>query len=193
VNDEENRWEDAAAFIDAGLSVHSMSPRSVHDVAAEIRALAERLEVALPGRFGTDEWDAWTASVLSHAGTTRSSPCGDVRGCRWRAIPTLVAPRRARREQRVRRFADRYPQVTLDEVAARAPNLILLPSEPYAFGPEHLPDLTRQVGGVPVVFVDGRDLFLVGRPYPRRRCQTRRRARWVNRTVGRAGRDGVRR
>ena len=37
-------------------------------------------------------------------------------------------------------FADsveRYPEVTLAEVAARAPNLILLPSEPYEFGPEH--------------------------------------------------------
>ena len=28
VNDEENRWDDAAALIDAGLAVHSMSPRS---------------------------------------------------------------------------------------------------------------------------------------------------------------------
>ena len=39
VNDEENRWEDATALIDAGLAVHSMSPRSVHDVGAEVRAL----------------------------------------------------------------------------------------------------------------------------------------------------------
>ena len=29
VNDEENRWDDATALIDAGLAVHSMSPRSV--------------------------------------------------------------------------------------------------------------------------------------------------------------------
>ena len=40
VNDEENRWDDAAALIDAGLAVHSMSPRSVHDVGGEVRALA---------------------------------------------------------------------------------------------------------------------------------------------------------
>ena len=46
VNDEENRWEDATAFIDAGIAVHSMSPRSVHDVGAEVRALAERVSTS---------------------------------------------------------------------------------------------------------------------------------------------------
>ncbi|MGO9874458.1 MAG: helical backbone metal receptor [Acidimicrobiia bacterium] len=163
VNDEENRWEDATAFIDAGLSVHSMSPRSVHDVAGEIRALAERLDVAVPGRFETDEWDAWTASVLSPrwydafiavwrrpwmslASDTYASSLLDVLGVNNVFADSL----------------DRYPQVTLGEVAARAPNLIMLPTEPYAFGPEHLPEVTREVSGVPVVFVDGRDLFWWG-------------------------------
>ena len=28
VNDEENRWDDAVELIDAGVAVHSMSPRS---------------------------------------------------------------------------------------------------------------------------------------------------------------------
>ncbi len=57
VNDEENRWDDAAALIDAGLAVHSMSPRSVHDVGGEVRALAARLDVAVPTPFGADDWD----------------------------------------------------------------------------------------------------------------------------------------
>jgi hypothetical protein len=62
-------------------------------------------------------------------------------------------------------FADsfvRYPEVTLAEVAARAPNLILLPSEPYVFGPEHAEEIRGEVGGVPIAFVDGRDLFWWG-------------------------------
>jgi hypothetical protein len=56
----------------------------------------------------------------------------------------------------------RYPEVTLDEVAARAPNLILLPSEPYEFEPRHAREVEAGVPGVPVAFIDGRDLFWWG-------------------------------
>jgi ABC-type Fe3+-hydroxamate transport system substrate-binding protein len=163
VNDEENRWEDAVAMIDAGLAVHSMSPRSVHDVGAEMRALSERVGVAVPSPFGVDEWDAWLASVLaprwydafiavwrrpwmSLASDTYGSSLLDLLGVRNVFADSIV----------------RYPEVTLAEVAARAPNLILLPSEPYEFGPEHARELGREVEGVPIAFVDGRDLFWWG-------------------------------
>jgi len=163
VNDEENRWQDATACIDAGLAVHSMSPRSVHEVAAEVRALAERIDVAVPAPFGTDDWDAWMASVLSPrwydafvavwrrpwmslASDTYGSSLLDVLGVTNVFSDSL----------------ERYPEVTLAEVAARAPNLIVLPSEPYEFGPEHALEVEREVRGVPMVFVDGRDLFWWG-------------------------------
>jgi ABC-type Fe3+-hydroxamate transport system substrate-binding protein len=163
VNDEENRWQDATALIDAGLAVHSMSPRSVHDVAAEVRALADRLELPVPEPFGADDWDAWMASVLSPrwydafiavwrrpwmslASDTYGSSLLDVLGVNNVFSDSL----------------ERYPEVTLAEVAARAPNLIVLPSEPYDFGPEHAAEFEREVGGVPIVFVDGRDLFWWG-------------------------------
>jgi len=137
VNDEENRWEDATAFIDAGLAVHSMSPRSVHDVGAEVRALAGRIDTAVPAPFGVDDWDAWLASVLkprwydafvavwrrpwmSMASDTYGSSLLDLLG-----VSNVFAD-----------SLDRYPEVTLAEVAARAPNVILLPSEPYATLPE---------------------------------------------------------
>jgi ABC-type Fe3+-hydroxamate transport system substrate-binding protein len=163
VNDEENRWQDATALIDAGLAVHSMSPRSVHDVAAEVRALAQRLDVAVPDRFEADHWDAWTASVLSPRWYDAfiavwrrpwMSLASDTYGA---SLLDVVGVNNV--------FADsleRYPQVTLAEVAARAPNLIMLPSEPYAFGPAHTAELAREVSGVPIVFVDGRDLFWWG-------------------------------
>jgi ABC-type Fe3+-hydroxamate transport system substrate-binding protein len=163
VNDEENRWEDATAFIDAGLAVHSMSPRSVHDVGAEVRALAERLDTPVPSPFGIDEWDAWLASVLkprwydafvavwrrpwmSLASDTYGSSLLDLLGVNNVFADSL----------------ERYPEVSLAEVAARAPNLILLPSEPYEFGPEHAREVEREVSGVPIAFVDGRDLFWWG-------------------------------
>jgi ABC-type Fe3+-hydroxamate transport system substrate-binding protein len=168
VNDEENRWQDATALIDAGIAVHSMSPRSVHDVGSEVRALAERIDGAVPPPFGADEWDAWTASVLSPrwydafvavwrrpwmslASDTYGSSLLDVLG-----VSNVFAD-----------SIERYPEVTLAEVAARAPNLIVLPSEPYEFGPEHASEIEREVGGVPIVFVDGRDLFWWGIRTPR--------------------------
>jgi ABC-type Fe3+-hydroxamate transport system substrate-binding protein len=163
VNDEENRWEDASTLIDAGLAVHAMSPRSVHDVGAEVRALADRVGVVAPSPFGTDEWDAWLASMLaprwydafvavwrrpwmSLAGDTYGSSLLDLLGVHNVFADSFV----------------RYPEVTPAEVAARAPNLILLPSEPYEFGPEHARELGREVEGVPTAFISGRDLFWWG-------------------------------
>jgi hypothetical protein len=57
---------------------------------------------------------------------------------------------------------ERYPEVTLTEVAARAPNLVILPSEPYAFGERHVREVRDEVPGVPIALVDGRDLFWWG-------------------------------
>ena len=65
-------------------------------------------------------------------------------------------------------FADsfeRYPEVTLEEVAARAPNLVILPSEPYEFGPEHGREIALEVGGVPDRLRRRPGPVLVGEPY----------------------------
>jgi hypothetical protein len=57
---------------------------------------------------------------------------------------------------------DRYPEVTLEEVAARAPSVILLPTEPYAFSERHTREIQASVPGVPIRMIDGRDLFWWG-------------------------------
>ena len=173
VNDEENRAEDAAA-LDGRRS------RAALDVAPlgrgrrpEVRALAARVGAAVPAPFGADEWDDWLASML----TPR---WWDAFVAVWRR-PWMslahrhvrrVAARPARCRQRVRRFARPLPEVTLDEVAARAPSVVLLPSEPYAFAPRHVREVQDAVPGVPVALVDGRDLFWWGirTPRPRRAC-----------------------
>jgi ABC-type Fe3+-hydroxamate transport system substrate-binding protein len=63
-------------------------------------------------------------------------------------------------------FADRpqrYPAVTLDEVAARGPDLILLPDEPFRFRAVHRRDFERY-RDVPAVR-DGRICLVDGKPF----------------------------
>jgi ABC-type Fe3+-hydroxamate transport system substrate-binding protein len=163
VNDEENRREDADALAAAGLAVHSMSPRSVFDVGDAVRALAAAIGSAVPSPFGADEWDGWMASV-------RVAPARNAFVAVWRrpwmslaadtygaSLLDLLGVGNVFADE-----ADRYPEVGLEDVAARSPDVIVLPSEPYAFGPRHAEELGRAVPGVPVVFVDGRDLFWWG-------------------------------
>src|SRR5439155_11597923 len=53
----------------------------------------------------------------------------------------------------------RYPEVTLDDVRARKPDVVLAPSEPYAFTERHRDELEAVA---PVRSVDGKDLFWWG-------------------------------
>src|SRR3954471_5374258 len=55
--------------------------------------------------------------------------------------------------------SDRYPTVTLEDARARAPDVVLAPSEPYAFGERHRAELETVA---PVHLVDGQDLFWWG-------------------------------
>ena len=57
---------------------------------------------------------------------------------------------------------ERYPRVTLAEVARRAPAVILLPTEPYAFAAAEATELAAALPGVPQLAVDGKDLFWYG-------------------------------
>jgi ABC-type Fe3+-hydroxamate transport system substrate-binding protein len=63
-------------------------------------------------------------------------------------------------------FADAatdYPTVDLDDVRGRSVDVVLAPSEPYAFTDVHVAELT---GIAPVIRVDGQDLFWWGARTP---------------------------
>ena len=57
---------------------------------------------------------------------------------------------------------DRYPETSLDEIAARGADLVLLPDEPYPFKDGHVGEVRAVVPGADVRLVDGRDLFWWG-------------------------------
>lgn len=56
----------------------------------------------------------------------------------------------------------RYPRVTLDEVAARKPDLVILPDEPHAFTAADEAVLRGALPGVRMVRICGKDLFWYG-------------------------------
>ena len=157
LNDEENRVEDHDALVAAGLGVHVVVVRSVDDVALSLRALARAVGV----REGA-------ATPVVGAPFDRDPP---VRARAfvpiWRR-PWMSLARDTYGASVLRRlgvvgvFDDagaRYPEVSLDDVAARRPDLVVVPDEPYAFRPVHLEELAAVA---PVVAVDGRDLFWWG-------------------------------
>lgn len=163
VNDEENRLDDAEALRAAGLELHSMSPRSVHDVGPAIEALVTRLGLPVPPPFAPDAWDGWLAStraprrLAAFVAVWRRpwmSVANDTYGA---SLLGLLGVGNVFADA-----GDRYPEVTLSAVAQRAPDVVLLPSEPYVFAERHAAEVRAAVPGVPIAFVDGRDVFWWG-------------------------------
>jgi ABC-type Fe3+-hydroxamate transport system substrate-binding protein len=154
VNDEENRREDADSLEAAGLALHVLTVRGVEDVAPALDGLRTRLGMPpeppppLPPRrdrrltafvpIWRRPWialgaDTYGTSVLAHLG-----------------VANVFADDEA---------GDRYPEITLDEAAARHPDVVVAPSEPYPFAARHRPELEAVAS---VVLVDGQDLFWWG-------------------------------
>jgi ABC-type Fe3+-hydroxamate transport system substrate-binding protein len=164
VNDEENRREDADALAAAGLALHSMSPRSVADVGPAVRELAAAVVATVPPPFPAGEWEAWLDE------TAHRGDAGRVAVLIWRR-PWITMRDDTYGSSVLRRlgwanvFADvpqRYPEVSLDELAASGPQLVLLPSEPYPFAERHIAAVAQRCPHARVSLVDGRDLFWWG-------------------------------
>lgn len=164
VNDEENRVEDAEAMVAAGLRLHSMSPRSVADIGPAVMALGEAVGAAIPGPFPAGEWERWLA--------TRRAPAARARAVVlvWRR-PWMTMNRDTYGSSLLELIGienvfggvgDRYPEVGLDAVAARRPDVVLLPSEPYPFRDRHAGEVAAALPDVDVRLVDGRDLYWWG-------------------------------
>jgi ABC-type Fe3+-hydroxamate transport system substrate-binding protein len=158
--EEENRIEDAERLAGAGLRLHTVRVRSVDDVGPELERLAGAvgvepapMDVAPAAETGplpravrafvpiwrrpwmTLNADTYGSSLLASFG-----------------VDNVYAD-----------HAERYPVVELADVAARRPDVVLAPTEPYAFGERHREEMETVA---PVVFVDGQDLFWWGSRTP---------------------------
>ncbi|MEO5899545.1 MAG: helical backbone metal receptor [Ilumatobacteraceae bacterium] len=154
VDEEENRFPDAEAIIARGLQLHVTHVTRLADVPATLAALAtavgaDAVPVALPPAavrhaeacvliwrrpWMTVNADTYGSTVLDHLG-----------------IGNVFADAQ-----------DRYPTVTIEEIEAQAPALVLLPTEPYAFKQRHVDELRAALPAADVRLIDGADLFWWG-------------------------------
>ncbi len=136
-NHEENRERDVLRLIGTGSRVWVTYPRSVRDAIDEI---------ALLGRVSGEEARgallvASCEAALAGAAARTRAPRPRVVAPIWREPWMLVGADTFAGDllaccgaEPFAAEGERYPRATLGEIAARAPDVILLPTEPYAFG-----------------------------------------------------------
>ena len=158
-NQEENRELDVRRLRDAGIAVWVTRIQTLDEAFTSMRRLfTEALGRAVP-QWLVDSESAWAPEPAGHRRTVAVPIWRDpwmVVGSRNFTTDLLA---RAGLDNVFAGHADRYPAVSVAELTAAAPQLVLLPDEPYVFsaadGPEALPGLT-------CVLIGGRDLTWYG-------------------------------
>jgi ABC-type Fe3+-hydroxamate transport system substrate-binding protein len=162
---EENRAIDVERLREAGLAVHVTRVRGLADLAGTFARLG--------GALGVRNAAEATATTIARAASTAppTPPVRAVVGV-WRdprrdgwwvlGADTFGASLLAAAGFRVLPDdpAGRYPVRALDDLVAMAPDVVLLPDEPYAFGPGDVEELRDR--GLRVRQVDGTSLWWWG-------------------------------
>ena len=166
-NAEENRRIDVERLEAAGVAVYVTAPVTVAAAVAELAELAAAVG-GLPGAAAIDaSLRAALGAAASRApGTGRRYACAVWRDpWMWVGEGTYAAGllRLAGGVPVV--AAVRYPKLDPAEIAALGPELVLLPSEPYPFGPADAEEVASW-SGVPAPLVDGRALTWYGPRIP---------------------------
>jgi len=146
-NQEENRKLDVTRLREAGLAVWVTVIESVPEAMASLRRLLTGpLGLDVPDWLATAE-RAWALPSTGPAPGTRQGVAVPV----WRDPWMVVGPRTFAGDVLARlglvnvfgAGPDRYPHVEAGQIRAAAPDLVLLPDEPYPFtasdGPEEFP------------------------------------------------------
>jgi ABC-type Fe3+-hydroxamate transport system substrate-binding protein len=145
-NREENTKRAVAALRAAGLCVWVTYPRTVREgaellemlaclgaseearerVLAPVREALEQVEATRPERPVPVFCPIWRDPWMAVGGDTYADSLLEL--CGGRNVFAAKGDRR-------------YPRVTLEEIVAAAPEVVLLPDEPYAFGPKDVREL----------------------------------------------------
>jgi ABC-type Fe3+-hydroxamate transport system substrate-binding protein len=186
VDEEENRREDAEALEAAGVALHVTHVRRVADVAPMLAALRVAVGLRPSARTDGDGAGRGKADVeTADGGEADGGKADGGKGAAGGDVPAGGRPGRRVWVPIWRRpwmtinddtyggsvleacglvnvfggHPDRYPTVTLDDVAARRPEAVLAPTEPYPWADRHR-KLFADIA--PMTIVDGKDLFWWG-------------------------------
>ncbi|GAA4037873.1 helical backbone metal receptor [Streptomyces shaanxiensis] len=159
-NEEENREPDLAALRAAGVEVLVTEVRDVPQALRELARVLAACGVRARPRWLDEAEEAWSSLPPPERRTTAVVPI-------WRR-PWMVLGRDTFAGDVLARLGvdhlyatheDRYPRIPLDDLRAAAPDVVVLPDEPYRFtaddGPEAFP-------GLPCALVSGRHLTWYG-------------------------------
>ncbi|MDO0916249.1 helical backbone metal receptor [Streptomyces sp. DT2A-34] len=159
-NEEENREPDLAALRAAGIEVLVTEVRDVPGAFRELARVLDACGVTARPRWLDEAERTWSSLPLPERRTTAVVPI-------WRR-PWMVLGRDTFAGDVLTRLGvdhlyatheDRYPRIPLDDLRAAAPDVVVLPDEPYRFtaedGPEAFP-------GLPCALVSGRHLTWYG-------------------------------
>jgi ABC-type Fe3+-hydroxamate transport system substrate-binding protein len=151
LNEEENRREDAEALAAAGIRTHASFPRTAAETAAMVREIGRALEREAEAEAIARDIEARSARVRAAA---RGRPTVRWAYLIWRE-PWMAAGGGtfvgALLDQAGGRnvFEDRearYPEVAPDELAAAAPDAVLLSTEPFPFTERYIDELAALTG-----------------------------------------------
>ena len=163
---EENLARDVAALEAHRIPVYVADVRTIEDALALIGEIGDLVD-APPGRQA--ELRSHVAEGVAEARRIAAVPPRRLFVPVWRDPWITISADTYMHEVlhvcggvplRLGRPEQRYPKVDLDEVLAARPDLILLPDEPYAFGPSDVAELSNIA---PTTIVDGKLLGWYGR------------------------------
>lgn len=147
MNDEENRKEDAAALMAAGLRVHSSMPRTAAETAAMVRSIgialgrsreAESIAADIERRADRVRREATHHPPVRYACLIWREPLMTLNDDTFIAgLLSLAGGQNVFGERR-----DRYPTITMAELHDTDPLLVLLPNEPFPFQAKHADELS---------------------------------------------------
>ncbi|MCX4992122.1 MULTISPECIES: helical backbone metal receptor [unclassified Streptomyces] len=159
-NEEENREPDLTALREAGVEVLVTEVRDVPGALRELDRVLRACGASARPRWLDEAEAAWEDPPAPARRTTAIVPV-------WRR-PWMVLGRdtfagdvlaRLGVDNLYARHEERYPRIPLAELTAAAPDLVVLPDEPYRFTADDGPE---SFAGIPCALVDGRLLTWYG-------------------------------
>ncbi|WP_328684403.1 helical backbone metal receptor [Streptomyces sp. NBC_00343] len=159
-NEEENREPDLTALREAGVEVLVTEVRDVPQALRELARVLDACGAPTRPRWLDEAERAWSELPEPESRRTAVVPI-------WRR-PWMVLGRDTFAGDVLSRLgvdhvyathAERYPRATVDELRSAAPELVVLPDEPYRFTADDGPEA---FAGLPCALVSGRHLTWYG-------------------------------